>query len=48
MIEKIKETNPPRGLARLMSYRLDGSPEDICALGEILTMVAFQPIGQVV
>jgi deazaflavin-dependent oxidoreductase (nitroreductase family) len=32
-----------RELARFMGYRLDGSQEDIRALGQALPMVAFQP-----
>jgi deazaflavin-dependent oxidoreductase (nitroreductase family) len=32
-----------RELARFMGYRLDGSQEDIRALGQILSMVAFHP-----
>ena len=32
-----------RELARFMGYRLDGSPEDVRALGQALPMVAFHP-----
>ena len=32
-----------RELARFMGYRLDGSREDVRALGQALSMVAFQP-----
>jgi deazaflavin-dependent oxidoreductase (nitroreductase family) len=32
-------------LARFMGYRLDGSQEDIRAMGQALSMVAFQPRG---
>jgi deazaflavin-dependent oxidoreductase (nitroreductase family) len=32
-----------RELARFMGYRLDGSQEDVRALGQELPMVAFQP-----
>jgi deazaflavin-dependent oxidoreductase (nitroreductase family) len=32
-----------RELARFMGYRLDGTEEDVRALGKILSMVAFRP-----
>jgi deazaflavin-dependent oxidoreductase (nitroreductase family) len=34
-----------RELASFMGYRLDGSQEDIRALGQMLSMVAFRPGG---
>jgi deazaflavin-dependent oxidoreductase (nitroreductase family) len=34
-----------RELARFMGYRLDGTPEDTRALGQMLSMVAFKPGG---
>ena len=35
-----------RELARFMGYRLDGSQADVRALGQRLSMVAFQPIRE--
>lgn len=34
-----------RELARFMGYRLDGTPEDIQAMGQTIPMVAFHPTG---
>ena len=35
-----------RELARFMGYRLDGTEDDICALGRMIPMFLFKPISE--
>lgn len=35
-------------LVKFMGYRLDGTEDDICALGRMIPMLAFTPIGSFV